>query len=252
VKSNLIKSLITLILLGLFLVGYSFYINPNTSYMGYYLKNPFYEVYLDKPLEKLICLDIDLSAEYKKLNTKDSLARFDTLPQRILMFGESMTEGLHLRLREYAKANGHYLRTVTWYSSTTKLWSQKDTIPKLIEKYNPTFLIVSIGSNELYYPNIRKTRVNQMTKIYNQIKDYNYVWVGPPVWDKDMGMCDLILDFVPKNRYFNSRDLTLQRGKDGAHPTFPAAAIWCDTLISWMNIKHPKPIKLIKPENIGK
>ena len=59
-------------------------------------------------------------------NTVDTvcLAEEDTVPCTILLLGDSMVEGLRLRLGAYAYHNGHKLYTVIWYGSTTKKWAE--------------------------------------------------------------------------------------------------------------------------------
>lgn len=67
-----------------------------------------------------------------------------------LFIGDSMVEGLSRRLGDYAKENGHQLYTVIWYSSTTEKWATTQTIEHFIKEYKPTYVLLCLGSNELF------------------------------------------------------------------------------------------------------
>ena len=56
----------------------------------------------------------------------------DTVPQRILLIGDSMLEGLSPRLAAYAQQNNHKLFTVIWYSSSSRIWATSQNIEKYI------------------------------------------------------------------------------------------------------------------------
>jgi hypothetical protein len=74
----------------------------------------------------------------------------DTTKQRILLVGESMVEGLSRPFADYCAANGHEYNAVCWYSSTTKHWAVTDTLQHFINKFNPTYVFITIGGNELF------------------------------------------------------------------------------------------------------
>lgn len=74
----------------------------------------------------------------------------DTAAQRVLIFGDSMSEYLGLRLADYANKNGHKLTCITWVSSGTRNWAATDTLQHYIQRIKPTHVFVCLGSNELY------------------------------------------------------------------------------------------------------
>ena len=161
-------------------------------------------------------------------------ASVDTAKQRILFFGDSMLEGLSKRFSDYAKKNGHELKSVIWYSSSTVIWANSDTLDHFIKQVDPTLIITCLGSNELFVRDL-PARDKAIKGILEKIGDTPFVWIGPPNWRKDTGIDSLILENVGEKRFFDSSHLTLERGGDHAHPTFAAASRWMDTIAVWMS-----------------
>ncbi len=191
---------------------------------------------------------VGLSAEkWKADSIKAARQHPDTTHQRVLFFGDSMLEGLTRRLVDYTEANGHELHTVVWYSSSSKLWAETDTLQFFMRKVDPTYIIVCLCGNELFVNDLDQ-RDKYIKTILGKIGDIPYVWVSPPNWKEDTGINDVIIRNVGKDRYFDSRYLKLERGKDHAHPTFSAAAIWADTIAAWLRSPQTAhPIKLDTP-----
>ena len=190
-------------------------------------------------------LDDSLSAKAGLAAYEDSLRRArehpDTTRQRILFFGDSMLEGLMRRLSDYAEHNGHSMHTVVWYSSTSEIWAKTDTLEHFIRQEKPTYAIVCLCANELFVKDLDQ-REKYIQTILHKLEGIPYVWVSPPNWKEDTGINDLIIKHVGRDRYFDSRHLTLERGRDHAHPTFSAAVVWADTIASWLsspNTLHP-------------
>ena len=174
-------------------------------------------------------------------------AVLDTTAHRILFFGDSMVEGLLRRMNCYAYANGYQMTNVVWYSSTTELWAQTDTLRYFMNKANPTFIMISLGMNEQFIKNVveRETCIRQIIK---ELGDIPFVWIGVPAWKEDTGINELTKQVVGESRYFDSRGLTLQRGRDHMHPTFNSASRWMDTVAVWMaSPATAHPIRMNKP-----
>ncbi|MCP4443352.1 MAG: SGNH/GDSL hydrolase family protein [Aureispira sp.] len=159
----------------------------------------------------------------------------DSSSHYILLTGDSMSEGLMFAFKKYAKFNGHKLKTRIWYSSSTKAWSKSDTLASFIKRYRPTFIIFTLGSNELFKRNISE-REKYIKDIIHEADTTGipFVWIGPPNWKDDTGINDLIVKNVSKDRFFESKNLKFKRKSDGAHPTKKASAIWADTISSWL------------------
>lgn len=171
----------------------------------------------------------------------------DTTSHRILFFGDSMVEGLLRRMNCYAFTNGYKMTNIVWYSSTTDIWANTDTLQYFINKVNPTFVMISLGANEQFIkdPAERETSIR---RILQKLGDTPYVWIGVPAWKEDSGINDLTRQIVGEDHYFDSRGLTLQRGRDRMHPTFYAASLWMDTIARWMESPTTAhPIRMNKP-----
>ena len=159
----------------------------------------------------------------------------DTTSQKILFFGDSMLEGLSKRLKSYVAENNHELQTVIWYSSTTRVWATHiDTLAHFISDFQPTYIFICLGANELFIKNL-DNHDSYLKTIIKQIGDIPYIWIGPPNWKDDTGINDIIQRNVGDYRFFPSKRLTYDRGKDGAHPTYASAAKWMDSIAVWMN-----------------
>ncbi|MDR2473706.1 MAG: SGNH/GDSL hydrolase family protein [Tannerella sp.] len=172
----------------------------------------------------------------------------DDSPQTILMIGDSMLESLKKRLVQYAGENGHELYTVIWYSSSTKIWAQhSDTLRHFINKFQPTYIFICLGSNEMFVKNPEKNSV-YVDKIIKQTGDIPFIWIGPPNWKEDTGINAIIEQHVGTNRFFASKRLSYDRISDGAHPTTESAAKWMDSVAVWLNTDARHRIVMRKPQ----
>lgn len=167
-------------------------------------------------------------------NIQEQLAALDTTSQHFLLIGDSMGEYLRIRLNDYCAQNGHTMQTVIWYSSSTEWYGSCDTLSHFIKKYKPTYILLDLGSNELFVRDIKKKREGYVKEILKQIGDIPYVWIGPPNWKEDTGINDLIVEHVGKGRYFESKKLTYKRGKDHAHPVKSSAFQWMDSIADYL------------------
>lgn len=175
----------------------------------------------------------------------------DTMPQILLIFGDSMTQNLAFRLSKYAKQNGHEIHAINWDSSNTKIWAESDTLDYFIDKFKPTYIFITLGSNELFFRNPQSRRP-YVEKILEKIGDIPYVWIGPPNWKEDSGINDMIEEATSPGSFFRTDGMKLKRGKDGIHPTRKAAAEWMDSIMRWIP-QSAHPIKVDVPsDSIGK
>ena len=171
----------------------------------------------------------------------------DTTAQTILLFGDSMLEGLGPRLAAYAKQNGHELYSVIWYSSTSEIWGNSDKLSRYIEQLAPTYIFICLGANELFVRNIAERR-KHIDSILAQIGDIPYLWIGPPNWADDTGINDLIAGTTRPGSYFKSKGMAFERSADGAHPTLASASQWVDSVVRWMPANARHRIRLDVPE----
>ena len=176
----------------------------------------------------------------------------DSSSQSILLIGDSMLEGLSPRFYEYALHNGHDFNAVVWYSSTTKYFGECDTLRYFIEKYKPTYILLSLGSNELFMPGIKKNRQKFVEHILKQIDTIPYLWIGPPNWKEDTGINDMIIENAGYDRYYPSKRLTYNRAKDGAHPTRESSSKWADSVGRYITDSSAYRIRFEMPDTAVK
>jgi hypothetical protein len=163
----------------------------------------------------------------------------------LLITGDSMGDGLYLAFLKKAKKNQNYVvKYAPWYGSSTAWWGKSDTLAKIIQFHQPTFLVFTLGTNELFVPNIKNRQVF-IDKIITQMDTAKYIWIGPPNWKEDTGINAMIAQSVGKGRFFESKDMKFDRRKDGAHPTFKASEYWADSIENWLQTQAicPKFLK---------
>ena len=217
--------------------------------MGYELKkSPIAEVLLH---EEAVVIDTD-TLVFDSISIEEEVkAETDTMPQNIMMFGDSMLGGLAPRMAKYAKQNGHTIHSVIWDSSTTRLWAESDTLQYYLKKYKPTFVFISLGSNELYLRDPYKWQP-YVERILAKLGDIPYVWIGPPNWKKDSGVNDMIAETTKPGTFFRSAGMEFKRKKDKVHPTTASSALWLDSVMRWLP-KSAHPILAEMPsDSIGK
>lgn len=189
--------------------------------------------------------EIQLKEEKIKIEAKKKQEaqhnEVDTMPQVFLVFGDSMTQNIAIRLAAYARQNGHTIHTINWDSSGTKIWSKSDTLSYFIKKYKPTYIFVSLGGNESGYgkPDVL---VPNVKTILSKIGDIPFVWIGPPSLKngESAKYSDMLGSVLPAGTFFRSDGLTLERRGDKIHPTVKAAAFQVDEMVKWLKTSaHP-------------
>lgn len=172
----------------------------------------------------------------------------DTTSQTVLLFGDSMSENLGLRLADYTNKNGHKLICITWVGSSTHNWASTDTLQHYVQRLHPTHVFVCLGSNELYTTDMKSCE-RRIRAILAKIGNIPTVWIGPPNWCEDHGYNKLLLEVLGTKRYYPSNKLTFERLKDGRHPTMKSSAMWMDKIVEWMNKGHSvHPFRMEKPD----
>lgn len=206
----------------------------------------FYEELTKTPphIEKQLAEQKKKAEEAKKAAAKK---QYDlSKPQTILFVGDSMLEGLYPRLASYAKENGHKVYSVIWYSSTSEIWGEVDSLKVNIERYKPSYVFICLGANELFVKDIAAKRDKFVKNILSQIGDLPYLWIGPPNWKPDTGINDLIAKNAQKGCFFLSNGMTFDRKRDGAHPTHKSSIVWMDSVVRWMAKSSAYPIANMK------
>lgn len=182
---------------------------------------------------------------------KEVVTVTDSLPQSLFIFGDSMTYNLALRLAQYAKQNGHSIHAVNWDSSNTKIWADCDTLSNMIRRFRPTHVFIALGSNELYFKD-PKMRLPHIRKILEMIDTVPYTWIGPPNWQEDTGLNDVIESVCKPGSFFRSAGMHFERKADHIHPTRASSALWMDSIMRWIpKSSHPFVVN-VPSDSIGK
>jgi hypothetical protein len=239
----------------IFIIAYLFL----SSYLPGPLNAGFYSFRKNELKTYFSKLNIDKSVKKKKQINRDTLGndsiakasekpKIDTSAQRILLIGDSMLEGLSKRLMDYCLVNNHELFSLIWYSSNTGWWGKSDTMTHYINQVKPTYIIFAIGSGDISVQNVHEKRKPYVEEILKKIKDIPYTWVGPPNWKQDTGINDLLEETIEEGTFFLSKNLKYERTSDGVHPTMASAAMWADSIATFIMHKSKYPINLKVPD----
>lgn len=216
--------------------------------LGYELKNN--DIYTQLTSKENLVAPTGITDFSEPVKTAPVKVELDTTSKSILFIGDSMLEGLSPRLAAYSRKNGHKLNTVIWYSSTSEYWGKCDTLQHFIHKFNPDYIFICLGANELFVKDIKKKRAKYVDHILSQIGNIPYLWIGPPNWKEDSGINDLLEMKLKPGSFFLSNGMKFDRTGDGAHPTRTSAALWLDSVGRWMKDKSNHPIKMALPEEM--
>lgn len=144
-----------------------------------------------------------------------------------------MLEGLSPRLAKYANNSGHKLHTVIWYGSGCESWGKSERLKDYIRIYNPGFVVIVLGSNELFTRSPEK-KGEYIEKLKKQLAGLPYLWIGPANWKEDTGINRVLQEHITSQNLFITQGMSLERSADGMHPTRQAAAQWMDSVIRWL------------------
>jgi len=162
----------------------------------------------------------------------------------VLALGDSMiVTGLEIWLRQVVRKHGGKLERWSWASSTTRKWATTGALRRALRKHRPDVVLVVLGSNELYldHPERRARYVKAMLR---RIEPRPYRWLGPPVWNTQTGIVDMLDKTVPKGRFYRFNGRKIRRHKDGRHPSVYGSRTWTHDFVRWW-------IKRLKAEKAG-
>ncbi len=190
------------------------------------------------------------------INEKDkvdlNVRKIDTTSKVILLFGDSMVDGVRDAFKKYCKYNNHKFYYYAWNSSTILSWAKSSKLKSLLDKYNPDYVFIMLGSNELFTTDLARWE-KYISEIIKQLNGRNYVWIGPPNWKEDKGLNNTIENVSGKENFYPSKNIFLvpplkyKRSGDKKHPNFEGYKVWTDSIASWVMTNSKYPIKLEKP-----
>lgn len=154
----------------------------------------------------------------------------------VLHVGDSFAAALGLPLNRLLKEHG--VRAVLEYETASYIpgWSAGDKLQRLLWKYNPDLVLVTLGANELEIVEPTQ-RIRNIRRIVSTLGERPCVWIATPLWaGAKNGLMDIIRDNVAPCRYMDTNQLIdgMARGPDGIHPTTAAREDWAKVVLSWL------------------
>jgi acyl-CoA thioesterase-1 len=146
--------------------------------------------------------------------------------------GDSMVGGgLCKALAPKFKAEGTKFVRDVWESASIVAFAEADRVPKLMKKYDPDLVLLTLGANDVFdkHPEYMIKYIETIVKkVAPKAGVRDCYWIGPPLWKGDAGLVDVLRDHVAPCTFYDSSHLTLQRAGDGIHPTEKGGAVWAD------------------------
>lgn len=190
--------------------------------------------------------DLDTNANK---HVKSGIA--DSSQQRILFIGDSQAGGMASVLNDYCYENGHKLvATFTWYSATILNFGYSNKVDDLIEKYQPTLIMIVIGLNELYAKDLKK-RTSAANLLKAKIGNIPYLWIGPANYVNDLGINQVFEQTATPNRFVLSKDLNLPKATDKRHPNRDGYRIWMEHIARFIQSSDLYNFKFEVPKKFG-
>ena len=149
-----------------------------------------------------------------------------THAKSVLHLGDSMVPLVANYLRPLVEKTGGRYEIVSTSSSTTLSWAEGDKLMELLSKHDPELVLISLGSNELFFEDDLEQRGKAVRSIVERVGARPCLWIGPPAWTKTRRFLDVLAKNLGGCRYFDSAVLKMDRQEDGRHPTWGASHAW--------------------------
>jgi hypothetical protein len=172
---------------------------------------------------------------------------------RVLHVGDSMAPLVGNYLRPIFTRSGRNYWIDAVISSSTLDWAEKRLLQDAMYRYDPEVVVISLGSNELFDPTPER-RAGSVRQIVEDTRGRPCLWVGPPLWKRDLGFIDVLKKNLGHCRYFDSSKLELARMPDGRHPSWNGGWHWADAVWHVLGgtepvpTGNPQPAPELKPE----
>lgn len=173
--------------------------------------------------------------------------KVNSIPQRILLLGDSETGGLKYPLNDYCVANGHKLEAVfTWFSASILNFGYSNKVDEILNKYKPSLVIFVVGLNEMYVRDLKR-RKEAAELFLQKLGDTPYLWVGPANFTLDKGINSVFEATAAPGSFLLSKDLELPRGRDQRHPNKEGYKIWMDYIANYIQTTNAYPFNFLPP-----
>lgn len=163
------------------------------------------------------------------------------LPARttVLHVGDSFAESLGAPLGRRLQAAGvrNVLESKT--PSYIPTWAGNGNIQRLLDKYKPDLVLITLGGNEFEIPT-PADRAAPVKRLVQALKGRPCVWITPPRWKQDSGVLAVIRDNSAPCRYLDSDTIVhgLPLARDKVHPNEAGREQWAAAVLSWLQAER--------------
>lgn len=177
---------------------------------------------------------------------------------RLLMFGDSMAQGLDPHMKALAKDAGIPYFGAAVQSTRIDQWAASQKLAGYLADFQPTLTLVVLGTNDAYMSGDvwakQAPHMEALTKKLREFSNVNVndaagphyaagteiVWIGPPTLpDPYTGRSPngeflaALSEHAP--HYFDSSAYEIPRGPDGLHPSASGFAGWAGQIWSYLS-----------------
>ena len=163
------------------------------------------------------------------------------LGKTVLHAGDSMVGdhwGLTRALKMKLDAEGARIVRHTKVSETLATFERGKALPELLREHDPDIVILTLGTNDTKSPP-PEAFGKHVARIAKKIAPRECWWIGPPTTagKRHTALVEIIEKNCAPCRFFDSSDVTFDRGKDGIHPTDKGGEIWAEAF--WEAFRAP-------------
>ena len=146
---------------------------------------------------------------------------------RILLFGDSLAQGLAPPLSKLAQEAGYPFQADGRTGTRIQDWATQAWLVQDL-KAQPTLVLVSLGTNDMRMPD-PSVEKPALLALVQKLKSFQVVLIAPPTMPfPDKGVRKMLTDTgLP---LFHSETLQIPRASDGIHPTALGYAGWAGVL----------------------
>ena len=94
-----------------------------------------------------------------------------------------------------------------------------------VEKHKPDLVLINLGTNEVFVP-APQALEGRIRAIVRRVGARDCIWIGPPTWNGDKGIVEVLRENVAPCRFFDSSNMGIERISDGIHPTDKGGEQW--------------------------
>lgn len=156
-------------------------------------------------------------------------------PRRVLLVGDSLAVGLAPNLQRLASFAGDSFAAEATTGTRSDQWAPK--MPSLLTKYDPTLVLISLGTNDANMSDPTQNR-GYVRSIVEAVRasGARLVWILPPTLPpklKAQPVRDMIVDTGIET--YDSYLIQIPRAGDGIHPTPSGYSSWASAIWSFIN-----------------